>query len=490
MTDQSTNGNWALASGNWSSQQNGTAFRLHLTQMGFAVAPAVTQADLIGMMHMRSAIDGAGPAYPPEFDYSPHDGTPLPAISGHEQLWIAPSGARSVNAPLSALATGLNQTALAIDGALLQRRGADLDPELEMPLPPPGAYEFFCAPFGTLANVLLAIDTGKGALFAWLPASATWQPMTGDAALLAESSLSHRAWRAELMVQLNSCLFLPTDHGLALVMPDFPSLKYCVAYIGEGLVPAAPIAFEGKVWAPNVDRYGFIQVISVDTDGVAGAPLVIDGVRELGEVSRPVAYGRMAIWPCTNGQLRLQVGGDGNVLASFIPWAPDLTPRFEFGCPYLSRSGVLWQLCFSTSVDMFTYVRLGQAAPEQVEALTPRMCSGSVNYRFRSRQAGDPWLEPEHGDDGAANTVVYPMLELGGGAILALRMGSASGLTELLNSHERVRAELVYEDHSRELTIHAIAVPRPWETRLFFYRGALWAYHPAMQRMIGWQVAA
>ena len=482
-------GNWALESGTWSVERGGAEVRLTLTKMEYPVAPVMKPGDIRRVMHMRAAPDGSGPGFPPEFDFSPLDGAPLQSPRTNGAVWIPPGGARPVNAPAAALAVGLKQSARAIDAALLQRGGPDSDPPLELPLPPPGAYEFFSAPFGTLGNVLLAIDSGKGALFAWLPESATWQPLAGDGALLSESALPYRAWRAELMVQFNSCLFLPTDDGLALVMPDFASLKYRIYYIGNGPACAAPIAFEGRVWAP-VNRDGVIQIVNVDTDGAEGTPLVLDGVRDLGEVSRPAAYGRMAVWPCAKGQIRLQIAADGNVSASFIPWMPGVTPHFEFGAPYLSRAGVLWQLCFSDPVNSFVYVRLGMPQPEQVEALTPRLCSGTVNYRFAGMLREDPWLEPEHGDDGAANTVVLPLLELDNNAVLGLKMASTSSLIALLNSHERIRAELMYEDRSSGFVIQTIPVTKPWDLRLFFHDGALYAYHPAMQRIIGWDVAA
>jgi len=468
----------------------GAEMRLTVTDMDYPVAPAIKPADIIQVMHMRTAPDGTGPGFPPEFKHSPLDGAPLQSPRGRDPIWIAPSGARTLNAPSAALAVGLKQSAQSVGAALLQRREPDSDPSLEIPLPPPGAYEFFCAPFGTLASVLIAIDTNKGALFAWLPASKMWQPISGDGALLTESHLSHRAWRAELMEQFNSCLFLPTENGLALVMPDFASLKYRVGYIGEGAAMAAPIAFENRVWVPIADRDGTIKIVNVDTEGAEGPSLSIGNVRALGDVSRPIAYGRMAVWPCEKGQIRLQVAADGNVLASFLAWPLDITPHFEFGSPYLSREGVLWQLCFSTTSDTFTYVRLGMDKPEQVEALTPRLCSGTINFRFRHMHLGDPWLEPEHGDDGGANTVVFPLLELENGGVLALKMASTASLTALLTSPDKMRTELFFEDRSKEFLIQTIPVPRPWDMRLFFYQGALWAYHPAMQRIIGWDVAA
>jgi len=491
VTDQSKSANWVLESGKWSMERGGAEFRLTATSMEFPVSPLLKSADLIQAMHMRTAPDGSGPGYPPEFDFSPLDGALLQAARTREDVWIPPSGARSVDTPSAELAVGLQQSAQSIDGALLQRGEADRDPTREMPLPPPGAYEFFSAPFGTRASVLIAMDTSKGSLFAWLPASHTWQPMAGEDALLSECNLPHRAWRAELMVQFNSCLFLSTENGLVLLQPDFAALKYRVVYIGEGAAQAAPIAFEKKVWAPMADRNGMIKVVNVDTEGVAGPPLFLDSISDIGEVSRPIAYGRMAIWPCKKGQICLQTGPDGTVAASFIPWPQDITPHFEFGSPYLSRAGVLWQLCFSSAEDTYIYVRLGTTRWERVAALTPRLCSGTVNYRFSTMYPGvDPWLEPEHGDDGAANAVVFPLLELNGGGVLAMKMTSTSSLTALLNSHDKMRAELIFEDRISEFVIQTIPVTQPWDMRLFFYQGALWAYHPSMQRIIGWDVAA
>jgi hypothetical protein len=482
---------WALESGTWSMVRSGAEMRLTATNMGLPVSPLLKPEDLVQAMHMRTASDGSGPSYPPEFGFSPLDGAPLQAVRARDAVWIPPGGAQSVDAPLAQLAVGLQQSTQSIDNISLRRDEADREPELEMTLPPPGAYEFFSAPFGTCASVLIAIDASKGAVFAWLPASRLWQPLAGEDALLSECNLAHRAWRAELMVQFNSCLFLSTENGLALLQPDFASLKYRVAYIGEGAAQAAPVAFEKRVWAPVADRNGKIKIVNVDTDGVAGAPLLLDGNHDIGEVSRPVAYGRIAVWPCKKGQICLQTGADGTVTASFIPWQQDITPHFEFGTPYLSRAGVLWQLCFSTNEDTYVYVRLGTPRWERVAALTPRLCSGTVNYRFSTMYPGvDPWLEPEHGDDGAANAVVFPLLELNGSGVLALKMASTSSLTALLNSHDKMRSELIFEDRSSEFVIQTIPLQQPWDMRLFFYQDSLWAYHPSMQRIIGWNVAA
>jgi hypothetical protein len=58
----------------------------------------------------------------------------------------------------------------------------------------------------------------------------------------------------------------------------------------------------------------------------------------------------------------------------------------------------------------------------------------------------------------------------------------------LLNSAERMRAQLVYDDENNDIVFHTIAVSKPWELRLFLHNGYLWAYHPGMQRILGWDV--
>ena len=155
----------------------------------------------------------------------------------------------------------------------------------------------------------------------------------------------------------------------------------------------------------------------------------------------------------------------------------------------MARSGSLWQLCFDSRLDSYVYVRLGVNEHEQVAALNPRISSGTINYRFATKLKTDPWIEPEHGDDGAANTVVVPLLELGErSAVLGLRIDSTAGLGTLLNSAERMRAQLVYDDENNDIVFHTIAVSKPWELRLFLHNGYLWAYHPGMQRILGWDV--
>ncbi len=487
--DDKTSADWELASGSWTVAANEGDVRLNRTVMGNAVAPALSSADIAAVMNMRHA-HGAPTLFPPDFSYSPFDGAALATPRAPCASWVAPSGASPIPDSGMPEAVGLKRTRLSVPVDRLRRHDADSQADIELPLPPPGEYEFFSGTFGTVDTVLLALDTGKGALFGWLPASQKWQPLRGvGARLLSESTLPVRAWRAEMATAFNSRIYIPTEHGLAMIVPDFPALQCQIDYIGNAPVVGAPVAFDHRVWAPIQHEDGVVQFVFADADGVAGPPLRVDGRWALGDMGPPCAYGRIAVWPCTAGQLRLQKMMDGSVAATFLAWPAGVVPHFEFGCAHMSRSGSLWQLCFDSSVDSYVYVRLGVNEVEQVAALSPRICSGTINYRFATKLKTDPWVEPEHGDDGAASTVVVPLLELGErSAVLGLRIDSKSALSTLLNSPERMRAQLVFDDENNDIVFHTIAVAKPWDLRLFLHNHHLWAYHPGMQRILGWDV--
>jgi len=489
--DQTNSADWPLASGSWKVIADKGEIRLDRTVTGNSIAASLSTADIARIMKMRGVPDSPT-LFPPEFNYSPFDGAELTPSSAPGAAWVAPSGARPINERGMPEAVGLKRTHLSLSAERLRRHAADSAADVEMDIPPPGHYEFFSGTFGTVESVLLALDTGKGALFGWLPASKKWQPLIGlGSRLLSESTLPVHAWRAEMAVGFQSRIFIPTDHGLAMLVPELPSLQFKIDYLGNAPVVGAPIAFDGQVWAPIRHDNGVVQFVFANADGVAGPPLRVDGNWTLGEVGAPSAYGRMAVWPCAMGQLRLQKTMDGSVSATFLEWPSGLTPHFEFGCTHRSRSGALWQLCFDNNLDSYVYVRLGVDAHEQVPALSPRICSGTINYRFAVKHKTDPWIEPEHGDDGAANTVVVPLLEVGErSAVVALRIHSKSALSSLLNSSEKVLAELVFDDESSDIVFHAISVPRPWELRLFLHDNLLWAYHPDLRHILGWDVQA
>lgn len=487
--DDKKSADWELASGSWTVAAPDGEIRLKRTIMGHAVATSLSPADIAAIMNMRRA-NNAPTCFPPDFNYSPFDGAALAPQRVRGASWVAPSGASVLPDSGVPEAVGLKRTRLSVPVDRLRRHHADSVADLELPLPPPGEYEFFSSTFGTVDTVLLALDTAKGALFGWLPASRKWQPLSSvGARLLSESTLPVHAWRAEMRLAFNSRIYIPTEHGLAMIVPDLPSLKCKIDYIGNAPVVGAPVAFDGQVWAPIRHDDGVVQFVFADADGVAGPPLRVDGRWALGTMGAPCAYGRIAVWPCTAGQLRLQKMTDGSVAATFLAWPDGLVPHFEFGCVHMSRSGSLWQVCFDNRLESYVYVRLGVNELEQIAVLNPRMCSGTINYRFATKLKADPWVEPEHGDDGAATTVVVPLLELGErSAVIGLRIDSKAALSTLLNSSERLRAQLVFDDENNDIVFHTIAVSKPWELRLFLHNHTLWAYHPGMQRILGWDV--
>lgn len=481
---------WPLDSGIWTVGADPGEIHLSHSALGNPVAPELDHADIAHVMNMRGAPGGAA-LFPPEFHYSPLDGTPLAASPVDQQRWVPPHGARAANAGGVPEAAGLKRTSMALATGRLRAFDAESRAQIERDLPPPGTYEFFSSTFGTVQPVLLALDIRTGALFAWLPASGKWQPMqAAGAQLISESGLAPHAWRAEMLVAHNSRILVPTEHGLASIVPDFLALQYTVDYVGNAPVVGAPLAFDNRVWAPIRHDDGTVQFVYVDANAQAGPPMRIEGQWDLGAMGAPVAYGRNAIWPCDAGQLRLQLTRDGSVVASMLPWPAGVVPHFEFGSVHMTGQGHLWQICFDSRIDSYVYVRLDVLEHEQVEALSPRMCSGTLNYRFATKLKTDPWIEPEHGDDGGVNTVVVPLLEVGRGAVLSLHIDSTASLSSLLNSTDRLRARLAYDDESSDIFFHTVAVRRPWDMRLFLHEGRLWAYHPELRHILGWEVQA
>ncbi|STR18819.1 Uncharacterised protein [Janthinobacterium lividum] len=463
---------------------------------GQNVSPLVSHADIGKLMLARrlpAAADAPVRQFPPEFSFDPVSGAALqvPPDTSITPPWVPPYGAYPVSDVPPAGPAGLRQASVPLKLADQRVREEHAQADASLPMPPPGEYEFFSAQFGTSAPALLALDPRKAVLHAWLPASKRWLALDPDyGSLLAESDLAHGAWRAELVPEFNSVLVLPTSHGLACIRPDVPSLTYVVEHVGGAPCIASPVWFQNRLWAPLRDDDGRIRFVNLDAAQKPGSDVLLDGMVDLGTVSAPVAYNRMAVWPCANGQLRLQLQPDGNVAASFTPWPEGLVPHFEFGSPYVSRDGGLWQLCFERSRGTYVYVKLGMQA-ERADALAPRLCSGSFNYRFATKLKTAPWEEPEHGDDGGKNQAVMPLLESSvGNSVFGVKFATSAGLSSVLRSNERLAAQLVQDDELRETVFHTFAVSEPWRLRLFVHEGMLWAYHPLLSRIDGWALQA
>ena len=497
--DLKTSGDWPLPSGVWQVDEAG-AWSLQRSADGQNVSPLLSQADIGKLMHARRLPAAAGAPvrqFPPEFAFDSATGAALqvPPDAAASAPWVPPYGAYAVSdSPVSGPA-GLRQASVSLILPDQRAREEHAQADASLPMPPPGEYEFFNAQFGTSGAALLALDPRKAALHAWLPASKRWLALESDfGGLLAESDIPHGAWRAELVPEFNSVLVLPTSHGLACIRPDVPSLSYVVEHVGGAPCVGSPIWFQNRVWAPLRDDDGRIRFVNLDAAQQPGSDVLLDGAFEPGAISAPVAYNRMAVWPCANGQLRLQLQPDGNVAASFTPWPAGLVPHFEFGSPYVSRDGGLWQLCFERGRGTYVYVKLG-AQSEQADALAPRLCSGSFNYRFATKLKTAPWEEPEHGDDGGKNQAVMPLLESGGASgasssVFGVKFATSAGLSSVLRSNERLAAQLVQDDTLRETVFHTFAVSEPWRVRLFVSDGMLWAYHPLLSRIDGWALQA
>jgi hypothetical protein len=490
-----TTGEWSLLSGSWELDAEKPGLELKRTAQGHPVSPRLTRNDIGGLMLARSSAKDPSLHYPPDFKYCPVTGEtllpgrPLFSVSG----WVAPFGAAALAEPGRRAAAGLRQSAQPLAPVLGRDAGdlAEAQPHDTFAVPPPGDYEFFSASFGSADAVLVALDARKGTLFAWLPERKQWLELEhAGELLLSESNLGRTAWRAEMALHFHSKLYVPTEQGLACVTPDIASLRYEIRYFGKGPSVAGPIGFDGKVWAPFRANNGTLAVAGFDIASKVQLQLELPGIDDLGEASAPVSYGRVALWPCANGQLRLHKQANGQVHASFIPWPAGVTPQFQFGSPYLAQDGGLWQICFDQALDQYIYLELGVDAPGRAPASSPRLCSGSFNYRFAARFAGEPWIDPEQGDDSTTSEVIIPLVESANagspGSVIGVKIESHEALEKLLDSDQRMRAELVYDDGTSTTPFHTFAAVEPWRMRLFRHKGMLWAYHPKLSRIDGW----
>jgi len=496
--EMKTAGEWTLASGTWALDLERPGLELKRTALGYPVSPRLPREVLGDLVQAAVLPRDRSLQFPPEFSFCPLSGERVGAAPGahpaqQDESWVAPYGA----APHGARglpAAGLRQSARALVLARERRHDPDAQPDASLPTPPPGEYEFFSASFGTLDAVLLALDPRKGTLFGWVAGLKEWVELEhGKPLLLSESALPRSAWRAELVHGMHSRLYLPTERGLACLTPDVAALKYDVAYAGDGPALGAPIGFDGRVWAPCREADGTLVFVGADPAGGAAQrlPVPLSGPLHTGEMSAPLAHNRTALWPCAGGQLRLQKQSSGEVQASFIPWPRHIAPQFEFGSPYLGPDGDLWQICFDNGGQHYTYVRLGAEHQELASASSPRLCSGSFNYRFSTRFTGAPWSDPEQGDDAAPSEVIMPLVESpASDSVIGLRIESHEALATLLASSEKMRAELVIDDASSTTGFHTIAVAQPWRLRLFRHGGLLWAYHPLLKIIHGWTLKA
>ena len=489
---------WELESGAWRPAATSSGFEPVSTRQGHAAAEGLAAADLQQLLCLPQHAQDAAALYPPEFRFDPERGQPLQAtaLPAAQAPWVPAFGHAPQLRPSDI--SGLRQTPQPLRLAgLAQRQPTDSADHL-LKAPAAGDFEFFSVPAGTAVPVLLALEPGKGLLYAWLPASLQWALLShAQEHLLAYCQQARGAsWRAEVSLEGDglSRLFVPTEEGLACITPDVPGLAFAVSYVGQSPAIGSPIQWMGQIWAPLRAADGSVQVVCCDLQGQAGTGVTLDASAvstDFGAMQTPVADARRAMWLSDAGRLVLNRRSSGGVDAVFLPWPEDLAPAFEFGAPYLASNGDLWQLCRNAGQRSYEYLSLTSAMEARMPALQPRMSTGSVNFRFAQRQRTAPWEEPEQGHDGAEVDIVLPMLESTASEhILGLRLENTSGLAGMLRSTERMRAALVLDEGTRQTAFFLLNVSMPWRLRWFVHGGVLWAFHAQWQQIHGWELQA
>lgn len=483
---------WALESGGWLLDKEGAGFKFESTPLKNQVSRLLSPRDIKAFFVTSSIDEQSDPFFPPEFKHSPFSGRPLlpqPVLVG--PAWIAPHGATSVNGKSKSLVRGLRQTDLPLVLSKASAKAPEDPPELTLPLPPPGSYEFLSIPLGTSAPVLLAVEPHKGALFIYLEDSKRWEVLENSGGgFLAETQIESSDWRCEVALsKTESRIFLPCSQGVACVHIDAAALSFEAVYVGDANAEGSPVKLGEYVWLP-IGNDSKIRLISADMHGKAGPEVKISNLpKDWGKIHAPAANQRMAVWPSQKGQLILRLEPTGNFTGRFVTWPLTVLPRFDFGSTYLSKSGTLWQLCFSESQEKYCYVELGLSDTQIQYASAPRFCTGSTNYRVATKVEADPWLDPEFGDDGSNTELVIPLLEsLLSKSVLGLRVKSSESLESLFDKPDRMRSIVQLEDTSKTVDFYSFNVSEPWATRLFLHREKLWLYHPQERQINGWSI--
>ncbi len=468
------------------------------TALRHPVSKVVGKADLGWLL--RAGVEGAGSLFlhPPEFKFCTATGVSLlrsPVSLQSGSTWVPPFGAATLAQGANRGVRGLRQAALGLKLSRGSQRRADADPDVTLDLPPPGNYEFFSLPAASLAHALLALDPAKGVLYGWLPASRRWEVLEHEGVgVLAESRIDRMAWRCEVASEgLRSVMFLPTEEGLTCLVPDVVSMTFQAEYIGKAPAIGAPVQFDEQVWVPVRKGDGQLRFVSATPEGKEGKQVALPAESlsgmSLGQLNAPLADARIALWPSSTGQLVLRKLASGEFEASFLPWPNGIKAAFQFGSPFLSRDGTLWQLCFDSHLERYVYLQLGVEQPERHSATAPRLCTGIFNFRFAAKHKREPWQDPEHGDDSGTDEVVLPLLEsTASAAALGLRVATSDGLAALLESDERMRAVMVLDDDTTQTAFHTVSVVQPWRMRAFVHDGQLWVYHPTLNKLHGWDL--
>lgn len=486
---------WALPSGTWTRNAETGAFSLLVSSLGNAPSPLLSEGDISHALVASVSDSSRGAVFPPEFNFDPDTGLSLNRITdASDPLWIGPYGASRAKAGTRAV-RGLRQSSILLSLRRQRARRVEDDSDRKLKLPPAGRYEFFSIPAGTVASSLLAIDPSKGHVYVWLDQGARWEAMEHiDGGMLAETRIDRVDWRAEAAVDaLTARVFLSTDDGLACLVPDAVGLSFKVSYHGGSPALASPVQFGDHIWAPLGTAKGAITFVGLDLEGASSTQVELrdDALDSLGRIAAPVTNASDIIWVTERGQLLLQRKASGVLEGSFEPWPEFIEPALRFGSPYLSSDGLLWQLCIDERSGTFVYAKLGRGNWETRDAQPPRLSSGNFNFRFSTKYRTAPWIEPEHGDDSASDSVVMPVIEsVENFTVFGIKFKSTKGIESLLSQSERTRVVLIVDDANTQTEFGTLTVPDPLELRLFVHDAHLWAYHPDHTRLEGWALGS
>lgn len=492
---------WAVGDQTWSRNPTTGAFEL-ADYKGWGAPPAASDpldlASLVGARVSTDVADRAGKPialYPGAFKFSPVTGKALPEPSvAHRESWLPPFGGDgSAEEP----AQGLRLTAAPL--ALRSTLTIESLPDRQLAPPPAGRYQFLVSTCQTCDSRLLAVEFSRGRIYHWLPHSERWLELrAGAVQALVGSSLDEEAWGMVVHeAQGATRIFMPTDAGLAIVSINLIARTYESRTVGTRCL-GAPILWQGRVHVPMLEADGKPSVHALDPAGAALHRIegpAVDAASA--KWVRPLADRRQIVWMSSAGQLIVKPGSDDALQASLLPWPAGITPNFELGSPYLSRSGHLWQQCTQKDGEgreegegrRFVFVQLGRDEPEIRPASSPRLSTGSACFQFDARLRIAPWFDADDGlDCEPSGEVIIPLLEsTSASTVLCARVSSPGSVEALFASNDPCTT--TFELHGEhEVQFWVARLPRPWATRPFVYAGHLYLYHPDKRRLPGWRI--
>ena len=489
---------WAVGDQTWSRNPTTGAFELADYKGRGAPPGACDPRDLATLVGARVSVDGADRAgkpvalYPGAFKFSPVTGKALPQPSvAHRDPWLPPFGGDS---SVEDQPQGLRLTAAPL--ALRSTLSIESLPDRQLAPPPAGHYQFLVSACQTCDARLLAVEFSRGRIYQWLPHSERWLELrAGAVQALVGSSLDEEAWAMAVHdPQGATRIFMPTDAGLAIVSINLIARTYESRTVGTRCL-GAPILWQGRVHVPMLEEDGKLGVYTLDPAGAAlrrveGPALDAGSAKWV----RPLADRRQIVWMSSTGQMVVKPGAGDASEASLLPWPTGVTPCFELGSPYLSRSGHLWQQCSQQSDEgdegqRFVFVQLGLGEPEIKPASSPRLSTGSACFQLDARLRIAPWFEADDGlDCEPSGEVIIPLLEsTTASTVLCARVSSPGSVESLFASNDAFTA--TFELHGEhDVQFWVARLPRPWATRPFVYAGHLYLYHPDKRRLPGWRI--